>query len=923
MNTVERDAALIMLEEFLAGAVTGRGRVVAVTGTVGAGKSELLKMFAERVVDLGALAIQASGSRAERELPLGLLNQLLRDAPLPTDERDRAMNLLYEGARSAMQSGEGVGQIDAQIVHALCTVLLELSERYPLAIIIDDVQHADRASLVCLAYLARRVRFAELLTVFSYSEFDRSAETSLHADLLRSPHGTRLRLGPLTQDGVLAMAAAQVGAAPAERFSADWFALSGGNPLLLSGLLEDHAAATAERGLPPEEVAVSDAYGRAVVTCLHRGDPRMLHIARGLAVLSEPDAVDRLIGVDPALVSQVVRSLTAAGVLSLGRFRHEVARAAVLADVDTELLMDLHRRAAVLAYDRGVGPAVVAEHLLNADGIDEPWAVAVLEDAARQALRDGRVESGVAYLKLAWRECREESHRNALMTMLLRAEWRINPAMSGNLLTQLSDSMYRGQLRGNDAIVLAKALLWHGQFAGAQEVFERLGESGAVDEQDTVTELAISRPWLRCTYPEFPDLLPRPSARPAPAVTTVSASRRLSAVSVLANVLEGGPGRDTVAAVERILRSTHLDEMTLDTVESGLLALTYAGHAEQAAPWCDLFMEEAYARRAPSRQARLAAVRAEISLRLGELSSAADHARLALRIIPASSWGVAVGGPLSVLILAGAAMGQHGEVQQCLDQPVPEVMFQTRYGLSYLQARGRFSLMTGHVSLALRDFQRCGRLMSEWALDSPGLIAWRLDVAEAYLAMGSTEQATKLIEEQLDRSTELPRVCGIAMRLFASTSLLRHRPMFLRQSGDLLQNCGDRYELARTLAALTDTYEALGESRRAGLISRRARGLAQECRAPFGIAEPEAPAEAPAPELVAVAATSPVALLSDAERRVAALAAVGYTNREISDKLFVTMSTVEQHLTRTYRKLNVTSRAELPSSLDLGRGLEA
>jgi DNA-binding CsgD family transcriptional regulator len=88
--------------------------------------------------------------------------------------------------------------------------------------------------------------------------------------------------------------------------------------------------------------------------------------------------------------------------------------------------------------------------------------------------------------------------------------------------------------------------------------------------------------------------------------------------------------------------------------------------------------------------------------------------------------------------------------------------------------------------------------------------------------------------------------------------------------------------------------------------------------------EPETNAEPQAQELVTVAAVaSPAALLSDAERRVAALAAVGYTNREISDKLFVTMSTVEQHLTRTYRKLNVTSRADLPSSLDLGRATEA
>ena len=62
----------------------------------------------------------------------------------------------------------------------------------------------------------------------------------------------------------------------------------------------------------------------------------------------------------------------------------------------------------------------------------------------------------------------------------------------------------------------------------------------------------------------------------------------------------------------------------------------------------------------------------------------------------------------------------------------------------------------------------------------------------------------------------------------------------------------------------------------------------------------------------------PLAALSDAERRVASLAAAGCTNREIAARLFVTVSTVEQHLTRTYRKLGITRRADLPLVLEFG-----
>jgi DNA-binding NarL/FixJ family response regulator len=51
--------------------------------------------------------------------------------------------------------------------------------------------------------------------------------------------------------------------------------------------------------------------------------------------------------------------------------------------------------------------------------------------------------------------------------------------------------------------------------------------------------------------------------------------------------------------------------------------------------------------------------------------------------------------------------------------------------------------------------------------------------------------------------------------------------------------------------------------------------------------------------------------LTNAERRVAALVASGKTNREVASQLFTTITTVEAHLTRIYRKLDLRSRTEL------------
>ena len=52
-------------------------------------------------------------------------------------------------------------------------------------------------------------------------------------------------------------------------------------------------------------------------------------------------------------------------------------------------------------------------------------------------------------------------------------------------------------------------------------------------------------------------------------------------------------------------------------------------------------------------------------------------------------------------------------------------------------------------------------------------------------------------------------------------------------------------------------------------------------------------------------------VLTPAERRVAELAVSGLSNRDIAARLFVTVKTVEFHLSRVYRKLGASARGEL------------
>ena len=58
--------------------------------------------------------------------------------------------------------------------------------------------------------------------------------------------------------------------------------------------------------------------------------------------------------------------------------------------------------------------------------------------------------------------------------------------------------------------------------------------------------------------------------------------------------------------------------------------------------------------------------------------------------------------------------------------------------------------------------------------------------------------------------------------------------------------------------------------------------------------------------------------LTASEDRVAALAGEGLTNREIAQRLFVSVKAVQWHLRNVYRKLDIASRAELQEALGQG-----
>ncbi|UQI47047.1 AAA family ATPase [Streptomyces sp. HU2014] len=911
---VEREDALATLRNAYEECEGGRGRTVVVSGPPAGGRSELLHAFCDHVLGSGALLLMAAGSRPERTVRLGVLSQLVHNAPLPPDLVRRVAEAVVDPAFAPDRAGERGGpegrRTGTGLIGEACEALLRLAEDRTVVIAVDDLHFVDEESLRALLYLRRCVRPARTLLLFTeWADVwcARSAAAALRAELTGPPY-RRIRLAPLTRDGVARLVAQSLGPARAARCAATYHRLTGGNPTLVRALIEDDAAA-GDPGGPP---AVGEAFDRAVLACLHRWEPGLAALARGVALLG-PRASARLagelLGSPPGLVTRGLEALGEAGLLEAGRFRHPAVAAAVLKDLDPAEAHRLRARTAELLYHHGAVAEEVADHLVAGGGVPGPWAVAPLREAARRALvvnDDARLAA--EYLGLARRCCRDEHERASVTAELAMARWRTNPSAAIRL-TPLRDALSHPGPSARDMPVVVRNLLWRGDHGEAEKALTLLhGGNGRLDAQ-TAAEIDLTYQWIYGPRRAAP-------GRAAPARPD-AADPWTRAAAVLGARLHAWRRDELVESAWHLLRGSRLSETSLGVLATGLIALTYADELDRAVAWCDSLVAEAVRRRAPAWRAMLGSVRADLALRQGDPAAAGAYARTALDLARAQSWGVLIGYPLSTLVLAATATGAYDEAYAELEQMPPDHTFETVFGLRYLHARGHLHLATDRVLAAYTDFTRCGDLMREWGVDIPALVPWRGDLAQAQLRLGNRDAARDLVTAQLARPGAIgARLRGISRRILAASGGRGERVPLLRDAVADLRTSGDRLELARTLADLSRAHQEAGDPARARRTALAAAGEARAggvtVRTPDVLDLVRETGARPGPPRTP---DDRLAALSDAELRVAAQAALGYTNREIGTRLHITPSTVEQHLTRVYRKLRVGGRRHLPAAL--------
>lgn len=915
MSLVERDRQLSQLVQLFSDCQRGHGAVAVVSGPVAVGKSQLLFTFAGQAIREGAVVLCANGSLAESSLPLGMLGQLLQNAAMPAD--GEAPDLDEAGFSSVLPALEAGLPERVTAMERVREALLGVAKGRPMIIGVDDVHDADVFSLQCLLYCVRRIRTARVLVILTSTD-SRLERSAPFLELLRLPHCQRIRLSPLSEYGVATVLSEYFGSRVAERSASAWHQASGGNPLLLRALIDDHPGPVACKQCVSPMAGRS--YRHAVLSCLKPDESGMLRVAQGLAILgdgSSPKLVGELTGMDPISVTESVHALESAGLLDAGRFRHPHACVAVLAGLTPEERARMHLSAGRLRYNTGAAALTVARHLIAADDVSEPWTCPLLRQAAREALSDDRPELAVECLELAHRVAGGGPESTTIKALLTAAEWRIDPARAVRHLPGFVDALRAGTLKSGYAAAAIRLLLWHGRLDEVVAMLDHLAEH----PDRTGGDLApMIREWLRVLAPPLLPYLETAEDERAPARSVTAAGAHpieSAAATALSSVLGGDTTDGGVNKAEQTLESLRLDDATLESIVTALLALVYADELDKATIWCDGFLKEAMAREAPTWRAQLSAVRAEIALRRGDLRGADLHASSAMQQMSPAAWGVGIGLPLACLVQASCALGKPEQAELALGISTPESLLKSRYGLNYLYARGRHHFSVNRFRAALNDFQTCGELMIAWNMDLPGFIPWRTESAAACLRIGNPARARRLVQDQMERpGADRGRVRGVTLRLLAATGELKSRPAHLRESVDVLKDCEDRYELAHSLADLSQAYQSLKQLSWARSTLRLAARAARECHAEslLGTIVSAADSAPPPPERPVVAEEGAGAL-SDAERRVAYLAARGDTNREIAGRLCITVSTVEQHLTRVYRKLRVNGREDLAARL--------
>ena len=396
---VGRDSFLALIEDRLAAAAAGEGRLLFVAGEAGIGKTRLLSAVARRADAGGFAVVRAAAFPDDVQSLAGLLLDLAGNL-LPA--REPALSELGRSLTSrvrAISAAAGDAHHRRRVlVQDLADLLVTADPGTPVLIILEDLHWADELSLDVLGHLAGRLATRPLLVTGAYRSdelYPRLPMRDLRARLLGQRLTEEIRLPRLGLAQTAAMTSALLGRpAPAQMVQAI-HERSDGIPLHVEELLAaiDEDTLTPQSGAAIQAATVPDTLGDAVLSRVRHLAANTRDVASAAAVIGRSfdfDLLTVVTGHDPDEVAGALRQLQDAYLVLPGAnevtfdFRHALIRDTLYADTDLPTRRRLHERVARAAVDRGYRGAFISAHFEQAQcgGLAHEYAVAAAGEAA-------------------------------------------------------------------------------------------------------------------------------------------------------------------------------------------------------------------------------------------------------------------------------------------------------------------------------------------------------------------------------------------------------------------------------------------------------------------------------------------------------------------------------------------------------------
>jgi len=928
---LERELELTELAAARNEAASGRGGAVAITADAGLGKTCLLRQAQTEGSAIGFEVLTARATELERDFPFALVRQLFepRLRGLSAEQR----RVLLEGsdaARGALGLDHNPDKTHDSfaVLHGLYWVTAALADQKPLLLAIDDLQWADPSSIDYVTFLLPRLNELPVHLVLT-SRTDEFEPAENLGRILTDTSVRNLNPSALSADATAALLAEELGCQPEHTFALTCHEVSGGNPFLLSELIRTLLDMKIEpvgeqvesvREQAPERVAQSV---RARIAKLM---PAAETVARSLAVLgddTDPQIAFELAQLDFSSGERAMDELRAAAIFgpdSGARFIHPLVRNAVYTSIAPGDRFRLHHEAAALLREHGASAERIATQLLASEPRGERQSVEDLVEAGEQALANGAPRSAIAYLSRARAEPPSERSRAAVLTPLLTAAFRaadqsVLPAVESDVLAAWARDP---DLRGRWALPLTMLMALSGRFEETASLLQDAVETAIAEgDIERVFQFKAQLSTLASLVPSIPEVEVGDYAD----IPQDSPAGRLAAAMEARSKMVNGSAAEASAAARRALSqdgAIFAEEPELAAPTLSVMMLVAADDMEAASHGAECALRIANQRGATPDLARARFLNGIVAFGHGDLIAAEADLRQAIElsrlagIVPLVL--MFMGPFLEVLIERDELDTAEAELAAIgvAAGPMPEGSL---FGMILL-FRAHLRVEQGRFEEAAEDFATMwAQADTIGAGGGPRAMAGPFAV-RALMATGEQAEARKLVDSIVSEARRwgTPSTSAHILRAAAAVEEGEKGIELLQEAVAQMESSPRRLERIHALVDLGAALRSAGRRAEARKPLRLGFELARQCGAARAAKRAHDELEATG-ETVRRFTPIGVESLTPSERRVADLAASGMTNRQIAQTLFVTVKTVEAHLSSTYHKLDIRSRRELGTAL--------